>query len=177
MNKIHLLLIGSLLILTSGIFLSIFWWFNYSFGFGSCTVISYNIAPGFNCEFNSILDCETSYCAELFVFFRGSMYNYTSFIPISFHDDNINSYSCWNVMSFSNLKSYMLDTYPIGEVRTCYINFQNRLILSQNSFYKMTTDIRISGIILMSSGAALFVVYLLSLYFLRDSPPLTYQVL
>ena len=176
MNKIHLLLIFSLVILTSGIFLSIFWWFTYSFAFGSCTILSYNIAPGMNCEFNSILDCDSSYCTQLFVFFSSGM-NYTSFIPVTFHDDNINPYNCWNLMSFSDLKSYLQNTYPIGEVRVCYVNFENRLILSQESFYKTTRDIRLSDIILMSSGAAIFAVYLLSLYFLRKQDPPTYQVL
>ena len=176
MNKIHLLLIFSIVVLTSGIFLSVFWWFTYSFVFGSCTILSYNIAPGFNCEFNSILDCDSSYCAHLFVLFS-SGHNYTSFIPATFHDDNINPYNCWNILPFAELKSYLQSTYPINGKWKCYINFDDKLILSTESFYKTTHDIRTSGIVLMSSGLGLLIVYLLTFYFLRKRDPPVYQVL
>lgn len=176
MNKIHLLLISSLLILSTGIFLSVFWWFTYSFVFGSCTILSYNIGPGMNCEFNSILDCSSSYCANLFVFFSGT-YNYTSFIPISFHDDTIDPYSCWNLLSFLDLKSYLESKYPIGSLSACYINFDYKLILSEKTFYQTTSDIWLAGIILTSTGCGILAVYILSFYFLRKRDPPAYQVL
>ena len=176
MNKIHLLLIFSFIVLSSGIFLSVFWWFTYSFTFGSCKVLSYNIAPGMNCEFNSILDCDSSYCAHLFLFFQGK-YNYSSFLPVSFHDDNINPYNCWNILPFADLKMYLQATYPIGAINACYINFEDRLILSTESFYKATKDMQISGIILMCSGFCFLVIYILSLYFLRRKSLPQYQVL
>jgi hypothetical protein len=80
-------------------------------------------------------------------------------------------------MPFADLKSYLQTYYPIGEKSVCYVNYERKLILSNYSFYKMTKDMRLAGVVLLGSGGAIFAIYILSFYFLRKRSPPQYEVL
>ena len=164
MNKGYLFAAISGLIAFSGVFLLVLWGFKYNYLFGVCKITSYNIAPGLNCDFTSRFSlCDSTYCSNLYVSFTDyiASNNYTGFIPVTFEEHNIGYRDCWNLISYSNLKSNLQEAYPIGSAIICYVSFKNEIILSNYSFYKLSHSLKVAGIILTVIGKFFLFLYLL----------------